>query len=167
MTRRGLSGQNCGGAVLAITLVLLLLLALTVAAMVRSNSVQALLDASRQRSAALEQLAEQAVAAVISEPANFMQCQTSEISCGTADVAAADAQATVSCSVTYVGERSGLGCSINLDSTAPCHVDYLWDITVDVADLRRVSSGDFSHSVFSARQGVAFFHRGGLPGCDG
>lgn len=158
--------SRSGGAVLAVTLVLLMLLALTVAATVRSNSVQSLLLANQQRGAELEQLAGRALEAVVSDADNFMACRTALVGCGEIDGLAAAAGAALQCTVRYIGKQSGLGCSINLNSTAPCHADYLWDVSVAVLDERRNSSGDFTQAAVGARQGVAFFHRAGLAGCD-
>lgn len=158
--------RRTGGAVLALTLVLLMLLALTVAATVRSNSVQSLLMANQQRSIELEQLADRALEAVVSDADNFMACRTTVVGCGEIDRLAAAAGAALQCTVSYVGKQSGLGCSINLNSTAPCHADYLWDVRVAVLDEHRDSGGDFAQSTVGARQGLAFFHRAGLAGCD-
>lgn len=167
MTRPQPSAAGQRGAVLAVTLVLLLLLALTVTAMVRNHSVQTLLLANQQRSIAIERLTERSVEAVVSDADNFMQCQNSTVACAAAmQQLAADIDVALQCRVAYVGKRSGLGCSIGLQSTAPCHADYIWDVSVAALDLRRDSTGDFSRAAVAVRQGVSFFHRSGLPGCD-
>jgi len=154
------------GAVLAVTLVLLMLLGLTVTAAVRSHSVQTLLQANQQRSLAIERLVERTLEALVSEPNNFMQCQAALIDCGVMQSTAAEVEVALQCEVAYIGKKTGLGCSINLQSTAPCHADYLWDVSVAALDLRRDNSGDFARAGIAARQGVSFFHRAGLPGCD-
>ncbi|MFW2422248.1 MAG: hypothetical protein ACN4EJ_06500 [Porticoccaceae bacterium] len=155
------------GAVLAVTLILLLLLALTVTAAVRSHSVQTLLLANQQRSLELQSLVERTVESVISNPGHFLICQQADISCGEMDAQAETMDAALQCHIRYVGKQSGLGCSINMDSTAPCHASYLWDVQVAVLDRRRDSSNDFSRAGIAARQGISFFHRSGLPGCEG
>ena len=155
------------GAVLAVTLMLLLLLALTVTAAVRSHSVQTLLMANQQRSLQLQSLVDRTVESVISNPGHFLTCQQADISCGEMDAQAEEMDAGLQCHIRYVGKQSGLGCSINMDSTAPCHASYLWDVRVAVLDRRRDSSNDFSRAGIAARQGISFFHRSGLPGCEG